>query len=56
MKRQPARHACPLELSGAGMARARMALRQRLQETADLLPSRQRFQVLPPRQVRVRCQ
>jgi len=37
------------------LARARMALRQRLHETADLLPTCQRFQILPTRQVRLRC-
>jgi RNA polymerase sigma-70 factor (ECF subfamily) len=37
------------------LARARMALRQRLHETADLLPACQRFQILPTRQVRLRC-
>jgi RNA polymerase sigma-70 factor, ECF subfamily len=40
----------PLGTVRSRMARARMALRQRLQETADLAPSRQRFQVLTPKQ------
>jgi RNA polymerase sigma-70 factor (ECF subfamily) len=35
----------PLGTVRSRMARARMALRQRLQETADLLPTRQRFQI-----------
>jgi RNA polymerase sigma-70 factor (ECF subfamily) len=39
----------PLGTVRSRMARARMALRQRLQETADLLPTRQRFQIGLPR-------
>ncbi len=37
----------PLGTVRSRLARARLALRRRLYETADLLPARQRFQVLP---------
>ena len=37
------------------LARARLALRHRLEETADLLPARPRFQILSSRQARMRC-
>lgn len=45
----------PMGTVRSRLARARMGLRQRLQENADLSPARQRFQVLPPKQARVRC-
>ncbi len=44
----------PLGTVRSRLARARVALRQRLQETADLLPARQRFQVVPRNEARVR--
>ena len=45
----------PLGTVRSRLARARLALRQRLNETADLLPARPRFQILPSRQARMRC-
>ncbi len=45
----------PLGTVRSRLARARLALRQRLNETADILPARQRFQILPCKQARMRC-
>ena len=44
----------PLGTVRSRLARARLAMRQRLQETADFRPSRERYRVLPTRQAGVR--
>ncbi|MGE5073445.1 MAG: sigma-70 family RNA polymerase sigma factor, partial [Anaerolineae bacterium] len=46
----------PMGTVRSRLARARMALRQRLQETTDLGPAPQRYQVLPPAETRLRPQ
>ncbi len=45
----------PMGTVRSRLARARMALRLRLQEVADILPVRYSLQVLPPKSARVRC-
>ncbi len=45
----------PMGTVRSRLARARMALRQRLQDEADLLPARSRFQVSQPMGARLGC-
>ncbi len=45
----------PIGTVRSRLARARLAMRQQLQQQADLLPPPQRFQISPTKRPRVRC-